>query len=247
MKKECLEYLQMHLSQDGYFFALNPEYPSISRLVEIGLGRSDPPDVYFKKKRRRIVMRYNDVVVKRFEFNTVADVLHSYRYAPREVQYYYDFVKAFGSLEGFRLPKLLAYFEKKCWWKFHYVNGIIMEYVSGAREINSSEIMLTVPLFVHLYRKCIYHSDLHFGNILFCPENKMLYPIDYNKCFFFKKPNWKALLISVAHFLDMGQIPDDMGKNFLVTILQALPELHLDQQEAWKYVSHLLSIWSKGN
>ena len=49
-------------------------------------------------------------------------------------------------------------------------------------------------------------------------------------------------MIPVAHFLKMGEVPEDAGKAFLGAILQALPELHLKLESAWKCITRIWEL-----
>lgn len=241
MKQDSLEFLTVRLKREGVRFALSPECPQPEKLMALVTGQT-APERYFRQGRRRNVMLLAGMVVKWYEFRTLADLLHSHRYAPREVECYHDYVKAFGTLEGFQLPRLWGYFERPLLGRFHRANGIVNEFVADTREMTLQELMMTPPLFAHLYRKGIYHPDMHFRNVLYHPASHRLIPIDYMGCNFLKEPSWEALLIELARFLHTGHADESAGRAFTQAVLNALPELRLDSERAWKCIVRLWEL-----
>ena len=238
MKADSLEGLTAHYQRAGYRFALHPDFSDAEKLMGLVLGELEP-ERYFRKGRRRNVMLFDGMVVKLYAFRKLSDLLHSGRYASREVECYHDYVKAFGSLAGFRLPKLMGYFEKPWLVRLYKVNGIVSEYIPDTHELTLQELMLTVPLFAHLYRRGIYHPDMQLKNILYQPGTRTVIPIDYMGTNILPAPSWEALLIELAHIQKMCKIPDEAGKPLVEAVLQALPELHLAPQKAWRCITEI--------
>lgn len=241
MKDDSLEYLTEHRQSEGFRFSLSPLCPQPDKLVALVTGHENP-DRYFKQGRRRNVMLLDNMVVKFYEFHRFSDLLHSNRYATREVECYHDYVKAFGFLEGFQLPKLYGYFEKPLFGHFYRANGIVDEYMPNMRELTVQELMIIPPLFVHLYRKGIYHPDMQLKNVLFNPTTRLLVPIDYMGCNFLPKPSWEALLIEMAHFLHTGNVEEEKGRAFVNAVLESIPELRLNREKAWNCITQLWKL-----
>ncbi len=241
MKDDSLENLTVHLERDGFRLALSPDYPDVENLLALITGRAQP-ERYFRQGRRRNVMLSGQAVIKFYDFHKLSDLLHSGRYAPREVECYHDYVKAFGQLEGARLPRLLGYFEKRLFGPFYRSNGLISEYMPDTHELTLAELTRTVPLFAHLYRQGIYHPDMQFKNVLFHPATNTLVPIDYMGCNILPQPSWEALLIILARFLRTGKVPEAPARTFLNDVLAALPELHISPDRAWNCIQKLHHI-----
>ncbi|MBQ6471451.1 MAG: hypothetical protein IJJ33_05670, partial [Victivallales bacterium] len=203
------------------------------------VSRQTAPERYFKKTRRRIVMQAGRLIVKLYEFHGLSDLLHSKRYGSREVECYHDYLQAFGSHPGFRLPSLFGYFEKTLPFGFFRANGIVDEFIPGARLLTIEELPLTPPMFAHLYRKGIYHPDMQFQNTLWHEESQTIVPIDYMGCNFLPAPNHEALLIMMARFLKTGAVEESPGRQFVESVLTLLPEVALDHQKAWHCVQAL--------
>ena len=241
MKQDSLENLTVLLNHQGFQFSLAPECPQQEKLLAVVTGQA-APERYFRQGRRRNVMLLEGMVVKLYEFHKLIDLFHSYRYAPREVECYHDYVKAFGSLEGIRLPRLLGYFERPLLGHFHRANGVVTEFIPDARSLKQEELMETAPLFAQLYRKGIYHPDMHYGNVLRHATSGALIPIDYMGCNILEEPNWEALLIELARFLHTSRVDETKARAFSDAVLQRLPELHLDPERAWRCIVQLKAI-----
>ena len=152
---------------------------------------------------------------------------------------YQDYLLAFDSLPGVRLPHLFGYFEKKLPFGFFRANGIVDEFIPNTRRLTIKELMLTPPLFAHLFRKGIYHPDMQFQNTLWHEETRYLIPIDYMGCNFLAAPNHEALLIMMARFLQTGSVEEKAGRLFVHAVLDLLPEVTLDNEKAWRCVQEL--------
>jgi hypothetical protein len=246
MKPDSLEYLTRIVESSGFRFHLSMECPSESdgRIADLVTGKAQP-EMWFKQGRRRNVMADNGLLIKLCVFRGFSDVLHSRRYAPREVECYHDYLKAFGVMEGVRLPKLFGYFEKPFLKFLFRANGIIEEFIPETRRMEMGELSLVAPLFAHLYRKCIYHSDMQFQNILWQPDTQTLIPIDYMGCNILSSPSWEALLMQLAYFLKIAEIDDKQARPFMDLVLENLPELHLDHEKAWRCIKALYAMPSK--
>ncbi|MBR4673938.1 MAG: hypothetical protein IKP00_05670 [Victivallales bacterium] len=242
MKADSLEQLTECHQRAGFRFALSPDCPSVERLMALVTGKTTP-ERFFRQGRRRNVMLLEGMIVKLYEFHKLSDLLHSGRYAPREVECYHDYVKAFGNLEGFRLPKLYGYFENPLLFCLYRANGIVNEYIPDTHELTSQELMLTVPLFAHLYRKGIYHPDMQLKNILYQSATHTIVPIDYMGTNLLHEPSWEALLIEMAHFLKMGNIPEEAGRPFVEAVFQSLPELRLDMERGWSCIKKIWGLY----
>lgn len=246
MKSDSLEHLTFFSESNGFRFYLAADCPHASdgRLPDLLTGKLQP-ERWFKQGRRRNVMADDGLLIKFFNFHGFSDVLHSRRYGPREIECYHDYIKAFGTMEGVRLPKLYGYFEKPFLkWLFR-ANGIIEEYIPGTRIMGMEELHLVAPLFAHLYRKCIYHSDMQFQNVLWQPDTHTLIPIDYMGCNILSKPSWEALLMQLAYFLKIAKVDDAQARPFMDKVLEQLPELPLDHEKAWRCVKILYGFPDK--
>lgn len=239
MKADSLEHLTERHQCDGFRFALSPLCPASEKLMDLVTGKCKP-ERFFRQGRRRNVMLLEGMIVKLYDFHKLSDLLHSARYAPREVECYHDYVKAFGKPEGFRLPTLLGYFEKPLFLGLYRANGIVNEYIPETHEMTKPELMLTVPLFAHLYRQGIYHPDMQLKNILYQPATHTVVPIDYMGTNILPAPSWEALLIQMAHFLKMGNLPEEAAKPFVEAVILSLPEANLDLERAWHCIT---KIW----
>lgn len=241
MKDDSLENLTVHLERDGFRLALASDFTEVENLLALLTGRAKP-ERYFRQGRRRNVMLSRQAVIKFYDFHKFTDLLRSGRYAPREVECYHDYVKAFGQLEGIRLPRLLGYFEKRFFGPFYRSNGLISEYMPDTHELTLDELMRTVPLFAHLYRRGIYHPDMQFKNVLFHTASSTVIPIDYMGCNILSQPNWEALLIMLARFLRTGKVLEEPARAFLNNVLAALPDIHITPDRAWDCICKLHQV-----
>ena len=240
MQANFLEHLTARFESHGFRFFLSQELSQTERETLPPLvSRQTEPERYFKNVRRRIVMQTGRLIVKLYEFHCLSDLLHSKRYGSREVECHHDYLQAFGSLPGFRLPRLLGYFEKTLPFGFFRANGIVNEFIPGTRLLTIEELLLTPPLFTHLFRKGIYHPDMQFQNTLWHEETQTLIPIDYMGCNFLPAPNHEALLIMMARFLQTGRVEEPLGHQFVKAVLNLLPEVTLDHEKAWRCVQAL--------
>lgn len=233
MKDDSLEYLTCRRRHSGFDFAFSPICQNQDKIVELVTGRIEP-DKYFRKGQRRNVILFGDVVVKFYSFHTLADLFHSRRYGYCEVECHHDFIKAFGEVEGFRLPRLLGYFEKKLFGPIQSANGIICEFIPNTRQLEISELLRAVPLFVQLYRSCIYHPDVNYGNVLYQPETDLIIPIDFMGCNFLSSPNWEALIMEASRFLCTGRIDQSNSVKFMEALLDKLPEVPINRKKIWQ-------------
>ncbi|MBR6058717.1 MAG: hypothetical protein IKP58_11165 [Victivallales bacterium] len=243
MKPNSLEYLTYYTESDGFRFHLSPDCPHAmdGKIVQLVMGKLQP-EQWFKDTRRRRIMSYDGLLIKLYTFHGFSDVRHSRRYASREVECYHDYLEAFGTMEGIRLPRLYGYFEKPFLKILFRANGIIEEYIPGTRIMGMEELDLAAPLFAHLYRKGIYHPDMQFQNVLWQEDTHTLVPIDYMNCNILAKANWEALLKQLAWFLQAANIDDTRARLFMESVLELLPELRLDKEKAWRCIQALYKI-----
>ena len=243
MKPDSLEHLVLQTESDGFRYYLSTDCPHSSDgvIADLVAGRMQP-EIWFKQTRRRHIMSHDGLLIKLYQFHGFSDVRHSRRYASREVECYHDYLKAFGSMPGVRLPKLYGYFEKPFLGFLYRANGIIEEYIPDTRILGMEELSLVPPLFAHLYRKGIYHPDMQFQNVLWQSKTRTLVPIDYMGCNILSEPNWEALLMQLSWFLHAADVDDAHARSFMEEVLSLLPELRLDHEKAWTCIKALYEI-----
>lgn len=211
MKSPCPE-LAYYGRRENYDFWFTPECPVIPAAIEQALAGSADDQKILKRDKKRLLyigseQNQTRFVVKINLLPRFKDRLRARRFAPQECQCHLRIAKS-----GIPVPSLWGYF-RQTRLGITLRNGLILEFLEGARNPDISESQVAIPLLAALYEKGINHPDFMRNNIMLSAPGNRPVLIDLELCSFVTPGDIRLPLMHLARFIEYNETPFQEPEN----------------------------------
>jgi len=211
MKSPCPE-LSYYGRRENFDFWFTPGCPVIPAAMEATLaGKADAQNLLKRDKKRLLFIgngqNQTRFVVKINLLPRCKDRFRARHFAPQECQCHMQIAKS-----GIPVPALWGYF-RQTRLGITLCNGLILEFLEGARNLGIGDSQAAIPLLVALHEKGINHPDFMRNNIMLSPNDKGPILIDLELCSFVAPGDMRLPLMNLARFIEYNETPFDDSQN----------------------------------